>query len=181
MLKPPRLHFLPTMTVFRPSVGVARPSPIANGQAPTWGGSALQQQWAKLFCEFDVVVCPSISTPAFLHDHTPVPDRKLEIDGQDCSFFDQLVWPEIATTPGLPATAAPIGLSADGLPIGVQIVGPYLEDRTPLAFAALIEREFGGFMVPPGYGDLKRAANAESEYHVQQTFRRRADKGVPGT
>jgi amidase len=114
---------------------------------------ALQQQWAKLFREFDVVVCPSISTPAFPHDHTPVLERQIEIDGQKCSFFDQLIWPEIATTPGLPATAAPIGLTDNGLPVGVQIVGPYLEDRTPLAFAALIEREFGGFVPPPGYAD----------------------------
>ena len=77
----------------------------------------------------------------------------VEIDGKQFSFFDQLVWPELATTPGLPATAAPIGLSETGLPIGVQIIGPYLEDRTPIAFAALIEREFGGFVPPPGYAD----------------------------
>jgi len=37
------------------------------------------------------------------------------------------------------------------LPIGVQIIGPHLEDRTVLAFAAGIEREFGGFVPPPGY------------------------------
>jgi amidase len=35
----------------------------------------------------------------------------------------------------------------------VQIVGPYLEDRTPPAFAALIEHAFGGFVPPPGYVD----------------------------
>jgi amidase len=113
----------------------------------------LQQQWAELFREFDVVLCPPMSTPAFPHDHTPVPERHIEIEDKQFSFFDQLVWPEIATTPGLPATAAPIGLTDNGLPVGVQIVGPYLEDRTPLAFAALIEREFGGFVPPPGYAD----------------------------
>ena len=107
----------------------------------------------ELFREFDVVLCPPMSTPAFPHDHTPVPERHIEIEGKQFSFFDQLVWPEVATTPGLPATAAPIGLTDAGLPVGVQIVGPYLEDRTPLAFAALIEREFGGFVPPPGYAD----------------------------
>jgi amidase len=45
----------------------------------------------------------------------------------------------------------PIDHSPTGLPIGVQIVGPYLEDRTPIAFAELLEREFGGFVPPPGY------------------------------
>ena len=51
---------------------------------------------------------------------------------------------------GLPATAAPIGRSESGLPIGVQIIGGYLEDRTTMAFAGLIEHEFGGFVPPPG-------------------------------
>jgi amidase len=113
----------------------------------------LQQQWAEVFREWDVVLCPPMATPAFPHDHTPMSQRRIAIDGEDFNFFDQLVWPEIATTPGLPSTAAPIGLSDSGLPIGVQIVGPYLEDRTPIAFAALIEREFGGFVPPPGYAD----------------------------
>jgi amidase len=113
----------------------------------------LQQQWSAVFREWDVVLCPPMPTPAFPHDHSPMSGRRIEIDGKQFSFFDQLVWPGIATTPGLPATAAPIGLSDTGLPIGVQIVGPYLEDRTPIAVAALIEREFGGFVPPPGYAD----------------------------
>jgi len=112
----------------------------------------LRQQWHELFREWDLVLCPPMATPAFPHDHsTPLSARRIDIDGKDYPYFDQMVWPEIATTPGLPATAAPIGFSESGLPIGVQIVGPYLEDRTPLAFAALLEREFGGFKPPPGY------------------------------
>jgi amidase len=112
----------------------------------------LRQQWHELFREWDVVLCPPMATPAFLHDHsTPLSARRIDIDGKQYPYFDQMVWPEIATTPGLPATAAPNGFSESGLPIGVQIVGPALEDRTPLAFAALIEREFGGFKPPPGY------------------------------
>ena len=112
---------------------------------------SLQQKWAAVFREWDVVLCPPMPTVAFPHDHTPMAERRIDIDGKQFSFFDQLVWPEVATTPGLPATAAPIGLSENGLPIGVQIIGPYLEDRTPIAFAALMEREFGGFVPPPGY------------------------------
>ena len=112
-----------------------------------------QQQWTRLFREWDVVLCPPMPTAAPPHDHSPMAQRRIEIDGRQYSFFDQLVWPEIATTPGLPATAAPIGFSDSGLPLGVQIIGPYLEDRTPIAFAALIEREFGGFVPPPGYAD----------------------------
>jgi amidase len=112
----------------------------------------LQRQWRELFREFDVVVCPSMPMPAFAHDHSPsIPDRKMDIDGKLYPYFDSMIWPGIATLPGHPSTSAPIGLSDTGLPIGVQIVGPYLEDRTPIAFAGLMEREFEGFVPPPGY------------------------------
>jgi len=64
-------------------------------------------------------------TPAFPHDHVMAYSaRHIEIEGKEYPYFDQSVWPEIATTPGLPATAVPIGRSETGLPIGVQIVGP---------------------------------------------------------
>ena len=79
--------------------------------------------------------------------------RRIQIDGAEYPYQDQLVWPGVATAPGLPATVAPIDRTDTGLPIGVQIIGPYLEDRTPLALAELIEREFGGFVPPPA---LKR-------------------------
>ena len=112
----------------------------------------LQHQWSELFREWDAVLCPPIATPAYPHDHS-MPDwaRHIEIDGKEYPYQDQLVWPGVATVPGLPATAAPIDHTETGLPIGVQIIGPYLEDRTPIAFAALMEREFGGFVPPPGY------------------------------
>ncbi len=112
----------------------------------------LRQKWRALFRECDVVVAPVMSTPAFAHDQSmPMFTRQLDIDGKAHSYFDQLVWAEMATSPGLPATAAPIGLSDEGLPIGMQIIGPYLEDRTTIAFAGFLEQAFGGFTPPPGY------------------------------
>jgi Asp-tRNA(Asn)/Glu-tRNA(Gln) amidotransferase A subunit family amidase len=45
-------------------------------------------------------------------------------------------------------TAAPIGFSKEGLPIGVQIIGPQYHDRTCIAFAGLLEREFQGSWRP---------------------------------
>ena len=111
----------------------------------------LQQRWRVLFQNFDVVVCPPAATPAFPHDHTEPPeDRKIVVDGKEFPYDHLLVWADPATTCGLPATVVPIAI-ADGLPIGVQIIGPEYEDRTPLAFARLVEREFGGFAAPPGY------------------------------
>jgi amidase len=112
--------------------------------------SRLRGQWQSLFREWDVVLCPAAVTPAFPHDHNPDQDSRLiEINGKRYPYRDQSVWPGIATTPGLPATVAPIDKTESGLPIGVQIVGPYLEDNTTIAFAQLLEREFGGFVPPP--------------------------------
>lgn len=116
------------------------------------GQLAVRRQWARLFEGFDVVLAPAHGSLAFPHD--PSPDmgaRKLTLNGEATRYFDQLAWPGMATLACLPATAAPIGLSRAGLPIGIQILGPYLEDRTPIAFAGLLEREFGGFVPPPGY------------------------------
>jgi amidase len=114
----------------------------------------LRAQWRELFKAFDAVICPVMPTPAYPHDHSPEQEkRRITIDGKDYVYPDQLAWPGIATLPGLPATAIPTGFSPDGLPVGVQIVGPWLEDRTTLKLAELIEREFGGFVPPPMFDD----------------------------
>jgi amidase len=118
------------------------------------GRARLRAQWRELFKSFDAVICPVMPTPAYPHDHSEDQEkRRINIDGKDYVYLDQLAWPGIATLPGLPATAIPIGLSPEGLPLGVQIVGPWLEDRTPLKLAELIEREFGGFVPPPMFDD----------------------------
>jgi amidase len=123
---------------------------------------ALREQWRSLFAKFDVVVCPAAPTPAFHHNQSPDPwSRTLTIDGGAHSYADQLVWAGLASAPGLPATAMPVGFSGEGLPIGVQVLGPMYEDRTPLHFAALCEREFGGFVPPklaPSAGEQSAAS-----------------------
>jgi amidase len=113
---------------------------IANG---------LRSRWQALFRDIDVIACPPMPTTAFAHDHSPARTRQLDVDGKKIPYYDQLAWAAVATLTGLPATVAPIGRDANGLPIGVQIIGGYLEDRTTIAFAGLIEREFGGFTPPP--------------------------------
>jgi amidase len=110
----------------------------------------LRARWQELFREVDVILCPSMPTPAFPHDHSPHLERQIDIDGKKVPYDDQVAWAAIATSMGLPATAAPIEHEGN-LPIGVQIIGGYLDDRTTFAFAGLIEREFGGFKPPPGF------------------------------
>ena len=114
----------------------------------------LRAQWRELFKSFDAVICPIMPTPAYPHDHSDDQEkRRIKIDGKDYVYPDQLAWPGIATLPGLPSTAIPTGFAPDGLPVGVQIVGPWLEDRTTIKLGELIEREFGGFKPPPMFDD----------------------------
>jgi amidase len=103
-----------------------------------------RRQWADLFETYDVVLAPPFGTPAFPHKADPDwGKRTLTIDGQETPYGAQIAWPGIAGFPGLPATCAPLARTAAGLPTGVQIIGPMFEDRTPIAFAGLVEREFG--------------------------------------
>lgn len=65
------------------------------------------------------------------------------------SLRGQIAWATVPTVTGLPSTTMPIGRDEGGLPIGMQIIGGFLEDRTTIAFADLVERDFGGFTPPP--------------------------------
>ncbi len=113
--------------------------------------AGIADRWRRFFLEWDVLLCPVMPTPAFAHDHSDISNRRIAIDGTEIPYTDQSMWAGIATLTGLPATAMPIGRSDEGLPIGMQIIGPYLEDRTTIAFAELVEREFGGFVAPPAF------------------------------
>ncbi len=113
--------------------------------------------WRAFFREWDVLLAPAFFTPAFPHWDKPWPStaasitKTLDVNGQPTLRELGLVYPAVATLAGQPATAFPVGLTRGGLPMGLQAIGPYLEDRTPLRFAALVAGELGGFTPPPGY------------------------------
>ena len=102
------------------------------------------------FGRFDVLIAPVAPVTAFAHDHSPMAKRNLACsDGRSIPYDSMLHWIALATACGLPATAVPVGFSASGLPVGVQIIGPRGGDSKTLAVAQAIEDRFGGFRPPP--------------------------------
>ncbi len=108
----------------------------------------IRHQWARIFADWDIVLCPVMPTTAFAHDHGDQNARTLTVDGQAIPYNIQSMWCGLASMAGLPATALPAGLDPEGLPIGLQAIGPHLEDGTPIAFAGLLAEAIGGFQAP---------------------------------
>ena len=109
----------------------------------------MRQKWREFFNKFDVVLCPTCITPAFKHNHNPVHERKLTINGKDDEYLRATLWAGPAVSAGLPSTNVPIGMSSNNLPISMQITGPYLEDKTCLEVAKVVRNLRGGFKIPP--------------------------------
>jgi amidase len=115
--------------------------------------------WRALFRDWDVVLAPAINVLAYPHITRawPMDDSDLtltfRIGGQAVPYLHGVVYPGVSTVAGQPATAFPAGRSREGLPVGLQAIGPYLEDRTPIRFTALLAREIGGFQPPPGFDE----------------------------
>jgi len=109
----------------------------------------MREQWATFFTDFDIMLMPVHPCPAIPHDHSPdQTQRTIRIDGKRRSYMDLFPWMAPAGLGLLPATVVPVGRDAGGLPIGVQIVGPYLHDLTTLRMAELIADLRGGCPQP---------------------------------
>ena len=112
----------------------------------------IRQKWNLFFESFDILLCPTTVRSAFDHDHHhDFHGRNIMVNEVERPYSDLIVWPGLANTGQLPATNVPIGLSSDNMPIGMQIIGPYLEDRTTIEFAKLIAEITGGFLPPIPY------------------------------
>ena len=110
----------------------------------------IKAMWDEFFQSYDVLLCPVTFTTAFDHDHNPdLLGRYIPVDGAERHYSEITVWPSLATISQLPATVVPIGHSPVGLPIGMQVIGPYLEDYTTIAFARVIEGVCSGYTPPP--------------------------------
>ena len=104
----------------------------------------------RFFTRFDVLLAPISPTAAFPHDQRPIRRRTLKCsDGHEIAYIEMLKWIALATVCGLPSTAVPAGLNAEGLPVGIQIIGPHSGDVLTLAVAQGIDEQIGGFRAPP--------------------------------
>ena len=108
--------------------------------------------WDQFFEDWDVMLCPAAASAAFRHDQQGERhERTIEVNGRHVPSTDQLFWAGYSGGYYLPSTVAPMGLTAQGLPAGIQIITRQYGDYTSIRFAQLLEKEYCGFVPPPGY------------------------------
>jgi amidase len=111
----------------------------------------LRRRWEEFFTEWDAILLPVMPCPAIAHDHSePMAARTTLVSGKQRPYWDLITWMAPAGACYLPATVIPVGLK-NGLPVGIQIVGAYLEDRTTLDLADQMLTLLGSPSRPPGF------------------------------
>ncbi len=111
---------------------------------------ALKDKLAAFFAEYDAIVMPIGMVPPFPHQQEPgFNERVLDVDGVTVPYRFMLNWISPASALHAPALAVPAGRTAQGLPIGVQIVGPWRGEDRLFDFGFAIEEQLGGFTPPP--------------------------------
>ncbi len=132
--------------------GAGALSSYAQWQRRHFSQLASRAVWQRYFEQIDVFLMPAGFTTAMHHDHVgDFTTRSIDTPDGKRPYMQLMPWMVTATLTGCPATVAPVGLTPGGLPVGIQILGPFWEDATPIEFAALLEREIGGFKPPPGF------------------------------
>jgi len=108
--------------------------------------------WQEYFREYDAFLMPANCVPAFAHNHNRnMWGRIIEAGDGPRYYAETFKWISIATLAGCPVTVIPVGQTKANLPVGIQIMGPYMEDGTSLDLAIKMEDALGGFTPPPGY------------------------------
>jgi amidase len=114
--------------------------------------AGLRRTWAEWFTGHDLLLLPVMTVPAFPHDHQPeMLERTIEINGETRALVGTIDWLGLVGVVGLPSAVVPIGRTAAGLPVGMQIVAPYLQDRRAIRAAQLVSAVLGGYTPPPGF------------------------------
>ncbi|MGZ6962624.1 MAG: amidase family protein, partial [Acidimicrobiia bacterium] len=113
----------------------------------------LRAIWADWFRDYDALLCPVLPVPAFPHDHTAdFMTRTLTINGEQQPYPVVTDWTGLIGIVGLPSAVAPVGRTPAGLPVGIQVVAPYLRDRESVRLAGIVaDVSGGGYQPPPGF------------------------------
>ncbi len=149
-----RLDDYANMVGDTPAAQTRRLLAMRHRQWLSWNERRLQmrKRWEEFFLSWDAILLPVMPCPAIPHDHSePQAGRVVQVGGEQRSYWSLITWMAPAGACYLPATVVPVGLLSNGLPVGVQIVGPYLEDRTTLDIARHLLPMVGGCPRPPGF------------------------------
>jgi amidase len=126
------------------------------GRYRTWaranGGRQRERAaWAACFEHYDVVLAPVMPTAAFPHVvERPLMERFIDVDGTPVPHLVAMAWCGAVGSVLLPVVTLPTGTTPAGLPVGVQVIGPFLGDRRLLRMAGLLDAAAGpGFRAPP--------------------------------
>lgn len=114
--------------------------------------AVLREMWNRFFGDVDVLLCPVMPRAAIPHDQSAgFGSRTVEIAGHSRNYVDMIVWCGLTCGVYLPATVVPVGRTDAGLPVGVQVVANFMEDRSALHVARHLEKALGGVVPPPGF------------------------------
>ncbi|MBO0823279.1 MAG: hypothetical protein J2P27_05400 [Actinobacteria bacterium] len=109
--------------------------------------------WSEFFRGYDVVLAPVLPVAAFPHDtDRPFDQRVLDVDGSEVPHPLAAAWLCAIGVMLLPVVTLPVGLTDKGLPVGVQLVGPFLSDLRLLRIAELVDTAAGAGFTPPPVG-----------------------------
>ena len=115
--------------------------------------AGLRQVWVRWFEDFDLLMCPVLGVAAFPHNQEgQIIDRVQDVNGGTAPHIALLGWAGLIGVVGLPSAVAPAGRTAAGLPVGVQLVAPYLRDRDAVRAARMVSEVLGGYQPPPSTG-----------------------------
>jgi amidase len=112
----------------------------------------MRRRCEEFFKDWDAILLPVMPCPAIPHDRSePLASRTVMVGGEQRSYWNLNAWMAPAGTCYLPATVVPVGRVGGRLPVGIQIVGPFLEDRTTLHLGKHLLAMFGGCPKPSGF------------------------------
>jgi amidase len=143
-----------------PAISVSMPDDVGDalsGSHLQWlradaHRAQLRATWAEWFETYDALLCPVMPVPAIPHQQDgDMFSRTIDINGETTSYVNLIRWTGLIGVLGLPSAVPPIGRTTAGLPVGVQVVTPYLRDRDAIALAGHLAELAGGYDVPPGF------------------------------